>query len=211
MTRTQLRPRLVMGLAALTVALTACRPPAPLAEVKDTALERRMRALWEDHVAWTRLYIVSAAARLPETEATAQRLLGNQEDIGNAIRPFYGDSAGDALTALLKAHITIATEVIGAAMAGDTAGQHAAAARWGSNADEIAALLSGANPGNWPLADMQGMLHAHLDLTTREVTAHLGQDWAGSVAAYDRIKEQALEMADALSAGIRAQFPGKVG
>lgn len=39
---------------------------------------------------------------------------------------------------------------------------------------------------------------------------HLGKDWAGSIAAYDRIHEQILARADALSAGLRVQFPEKV-
>jgi hypothetical protein len=198
-----------VNLAVLSVVLGACDAPAPVADAQPSKLEGHLRTLWGDHVAWTRLYIVSAAARLPETDATAQRLLRNQEQIGDAIRPFYGDSAGDALTGLLKEHILIATEIIQAAMGGDTAGQNDAAARWGTNADAIAALLSGANPANWPLADMQGMLRSHLDLTTQEVVAHLGKDWAGSIAAYDRAHEQILAMADALSAGLRAQFPEK--
>jgi hypothetical protein len=47
-----------------------------------------MRKLWEDHITWTRLYIVSAEAGLPDTDATLQRLLQNQTDLGNAIKPF---------------------------------------------------------------------------------------------------------------------------
>ena len=66
------------------------------------AFHDAMRKLWEDHVTWTRLYIVSAVAGLPDQGATAERLLKNQEDIGDAIRPYYGDEAGDALPELLK-------------------------------------------------------------------------------------------------------------
>lgn len=34
-------------------------------------------------MAWTRLYIVSALSDLPDAQATADRLLRNQDDIGN--------------------------------------------------------------------------------------------------------------------------------
>ena len=61
-------------------------------------LRDSMDKLWEDHVTWTRLYIVSAAANLPDKDATAQRLLQNQTDIGNAIKPVYGDAAGEKST-----------------------------------------------------------------------------------------------------------------
>jgi hypothetical protein len=85
-----------------------------------------------------------------------------------------------------------------------------ASRRWMANADSMAGFHSSANPTNWPLADLKAMLHSHLDLTSQEVVAHLGKDWGGSVAAYDRIHEQILIMADALSAGIIKQFPQKV-
>ena len=198
-------------LAPVLLALAACSAHAPAQMAgKGGALTAEMRKLWGDHVAWTRLYIVSAAANLPEKDATAGRLMKNQEDIGNAIKPYYGDAAGTQLTGLLKSHITIAGEIVAAAMKGDNAAKDDAARRWGVNADDIAALLSGANSANWPLPEMKRMLHDHLDLTTQEVVAHLSKDWAGSIAAYDRALEQALVMSDALSAGIAKQFPDKV-
>ena len=84
------------------------------AATKADDLRRDMRKLWEDHITWTRLYIVSAIADLPDKDATAKRLLQNQTDLGNAVKSFYGDAAGDKLTALLKDHILIAVDIIDA-------------------------------------------------------------------------------------------------
>src|SRR2546423_10941797 len=78
-----------------------------------------MRKLWTDHVTWTRLFIVSAAAGLPDKDATTQRLLRNQEDIGNAVAEYYGKDAGSKATALLKSHILIAADLVGAAKGGN--------------------------------------------------------------------------------------------
>src|SRR5215467_3779649 len=76
-----------------------------------------MRKLWSDHVIWTRQYITSAVADSPDTDAAANRLLLNQEHIGKAVVPFYGEAGGAALTNLLKQHIMIAVELVAAAKA----------------------------------------------------------------------------------------------
>lgn len=166
-----------------------------------------MRLLWEDHVTWTRLAIISLTTDAPDTEATVGRLLENQDDIGDAIKPFYGKSAGGELTRLLRDHILIAADLIAAARAGDGPAVGAAQARWTANADQIAGLLARANPRSWKLEEMKAMLHEHLSLTTSEVVARLQGDWAADVAAYHLIHLQALEMADELSTGIVRQFP----
>jgi hypothetical protein len=194
-----------IGLVVLAVGLAQ----AATAQMSSSDFRGAMRKLWEDHTTWTRLYIVSATANLPDTDATAKRLLQNQVDIGNAIKPFYGAAAGDKLTALLKDHIMIAVEIVDAAKKGDTARQNGAVTRWQANADEIATFLSGANPKSWPLADMKHHMRDHLDLTTAELVARLKKDWAADIAAYDKVHEQILKMADALSSGIMSQHPDK--
>jgi len=173
------------------------------------AFHDEMRRLWEDHVTWTRLAIISLVAGTPDTDATVGRLLQNQADIGDAMEPFYGDAAGGELTRLLREHILIAADLIAAAKAGDGAAVAAAQIRWTANADEIAAFLAGANPAAWSLEEMKAMLHEHLRLTTDEALARLHGDWAADVAAYDRIHVQALDMADMLSNGIAGQFPAR--
>lgn len=177
--------------------------------MKRSAFQDAMRKLWEDHVTWTRVFIISAVADLPDKAAATDRLLQNQVDIGNAIKPYYGDAAGNKLTALLKEHITTAAEIVAAAKAGDKAKQDGATKRWYANADQIADFLSGANPKNWPQAEMRAMMHDHLDLTTKEVVARLTGDWAGDIKAYDDVHQQILHMADGLSTGIINQFPKK--
>jgi hypothetical protein len=166
-----------------------------------------MNKLWEDHVTWTRVYIISVTSGLPDTDTAAQRLLQNQVDIGNAIKPLYGDEAGDQLTSLLTDHILIAADLLAAAKAGDTAKFNDANQRWYENADQIAAFLNSANPDNWSLNDLQSMMKIHLDLTLEEATARLNSDWPGDVAAYDKVHTEILDMAAMLTNGIVAQFP----
>jgi hypothetical protein len=174
-----------------------------------STLDMAMRKLWEDHITWTRLYIVSVAAGLPDNDLTAKRLLQNQVDLGNAIKPYYGEEAGNKLTALLQDHILRAADVVAAAKAGDTAKFDAANAKWYANGNEIAAFLSSANPQNWTLNAMQAEMKMHLDLTLAEAAAHLKGDYAGSISGYDKVHVHILGMADALSSGIIAQHPEK--
>jgi hypothetical protein len=175
--------------------------------IDPLVFQQAVRKLWEDHVTWTRVYIIAALADLPEADAAAQRLLQNQTDIGNAVKPFYGDEAGQQLTALLKDHILIAADLLAAAKVGDTAKFEDANKRWYENADQIAAFLNSANPDNWALSEMQTMMKDHLDLTLEEATARLSEDWAGDVAAYDKVHNEILHMADMISDGIIKQFP----
>jgi hypothetical protein len=175
----------------------------------DQDLHRAMRKLWEDHVTWTRVYLIDAIAGLPNTVQAASRLLQNQADIGNAIKPFYGNAAGDQLASLLQAHITGAVAVVTAAKAGDSAGLATAKTAWYANADQIASFLAGANP-NWPLAAMTASMHTHLDQTLAEATARLTADWATDVTDYDAVVVHILDMADTLSDGIDKQFQSQL-
>ena len=200
---------LMMQTSPSPPAAAASHAPAASAPLERAAFHDAMRKLWEDHVTWTRLYIVSFAAGLPDTQPAAERLLRNQADIGNAIKPFYGDAAGDGLTALLRPHILIAADLLKAAKAGDTAGVQAASTRWSANADEIADFLHKANPTNWPQAALRAEMRHHLDLTLQEAQARLRGDWAADIAAYDTVHEHILGMADVLSNGIVRQFPRK--
>jgi hypothetical protein len=167
-----------------------------------------MRKLWEDHITYTRNYIISALAGLPDTDAVAARLMKNQDEIGAAIKPYYGNAAGDKLAGLLRDHISQAAEVVKAAKGGDKAQLDAAQAKWSANGKDIAAFLSGANP-NWPKADLEAMLQKHLDLTTGEVVARLHKDWKADIQAYDDGHEHMLKFADTLTDGIARQFPEK--
>ena len=203
---------IVVSLLTLTIVLTAIIP-VTTAQAKDKlnrqAFHDEMRKLWEDHITWTRLVIIGVFEDSPGLDSSVQRLLQNQVDIGDAIKPFYGEEAGDQLTALLTDHILIAAEILVAAKSGDTVALGDAIERWYANADDIAEFLNAANPKHWPLEEMKAMMREHLDLTLEEAVAYLEGDYEASVVAYDKVHLQALEMADMLSMGIIKQFPNK--
>ena len=194
-----------------------------------------LRQLWTDHIQWTRGYIIDAVegatisahvadaaysqigdlattldAIKPKsaTDAAAVRLLKNQEDIGNAVVPYYGADAGAALTGLLKDHIVIAVGLVENAKSGDQAAFATNDQKWTDNIREIAHFLSGANPA-WPENDVFDLLNQHLNLTKGEVVARLQKDWAADVKASDDLLAEAMVIADTLYDGLVAQFPDR--
>ena len=172
----------------------------------QSALRTGLRKLWADHAIWTRQYIVAFATDGADAGAAANRLLKNQEHIGAAIVPFYGQGAGDQLTGLLKQHILIAVDLLTAAKAGDDTEFQRQDQRWSDNAGEIATLLSGANP-NWPRNDVYDLLSVHLKLTKDEAVARLTGKWDDDVTAFDDIFTEIMTVSDTLADGIVSQFP----
>ena len=193
-------------LAVAGVAAQASATATPATSPKAVALGAAMDKLWEDHITWTRMVIVDFAAGLPDLPTAEARLLRNQVDIGNAIKPYYGRAAGNELTKLLRTHILEAVPVLQAAKAGDKTKLATAISAWYANANEIAAFLSKANPHNWPLPMMRAMMKQHLALTTEEAVARLQGNWAADVAAYDQVHAEILRMSAMLSDGIVRQF-----
>jgi hypothetical protein len=217
--------RSVLGFApvALTLGLVGSVPAVAVIDDDDdqghsvatpgnaaqVAFHDAMRKLWEDHVTWTRLAIVTFAAGYAGFDATAGRLLQNQVDIGDAIKPFYGDAAGAQLTGLLHDHITIAVEILQAAKAENTEAFDDATERWYTNAKDIADFLSAANPQFWPKKMMREDMKTHLDQTLAEAAHELAGDFAASVSDYEAAHLHILAMADVLSSGIIGQFPSR--
>jgi len=194
----------VVGVLAQSAATSTTAVPP-----KAVALRTSMDKLWEDHITWTRMVIVDFAAGLPDLPNAEARLLRNQVDIGNAIKPYYGRAAGNKLTSLLRQHILEAVPVLQAAKAGDKAKLTAALNAWYANANQIAAFLSKANPHNWPLPMMRAMMRQHLGLTTKEAVARLQGNWAADIAAYDQVHREILQMSAMLSDGIVRQFSAR--
>ena len=192
--------------AGLLSASSAGALDQPRYTSSELSLRAALRQLWEEHIVYTRTFIISALAGLPDTDSTAQRLLRNQDDLGAAVKPFYGEAAGLKLASLLRKHILIAADIVKAAKGGDGDGVAKGEAAWHANGQDIAAFLASANP-NWSKASLGMMLDMHLAFTTNEVLSRLKGDWAADIQAYDQGHEHMLKFSDMLAEGIVKQFP----
>ena len=166
------------------------------------------RKLWIDHVSWTRDFIISDLSSLEDKDLVLERLLKNQDDIGDSIKPYYGEEAGNKLSALLREHITIGGQVINAAKSGNKDDLEKTNKLWYENADKIADFLSTANP-NYSNKTLKDMLHKHLEFVTAQVLDRLNKDWKADISSYDKGEDHMIMFADTLIDGIIKQFPKK--
>lgn len=169
-------------------------------------LKMEERRLWIDHVTWTRSVIVSDIASLDDIAPVLERLLKNQDDIGNSIKPYYGEEAGNKLAALLREHINLAAKVVDSAKSNNKSDLEKYNELWYKNADEIADFLSSINP-NYSNKDLKDMLHKHLQFVTDQAVARLKKDWKADIEAYDKGEDHMIMFADMLTDGIIKQFP----
>jgi len=191
-----------------TVTKAVAPAPSFASVTRKAELRGSLRALFEDRAAYTRNAVISALGNAADLDAVTARLMKNQSDIGNALKPYWGDDTATKVTALLKEQVTLSLAVVKAAKSGGKGTLAAAKQKASDNAVAIGVLLNGANP-NWQKTTMAEMLQKYLDLTMREVTARLINDWPADVKAYDERHAQALAFADTLADGISKQFPDK--
>lgn len=197
----------IVALVASTV-VPALAQPLTSKKPSRLAYHDEWRKLWEDHITWTRIVIIGILDELPGTSAYIDRLIQNYEDMEEALTPYYGEEA-EVLGELIQEHLVIAAEILTAAHDGDTAAMNDAIDRWYVNAHDISVQMNKMNPKFWPLEETEKMWVEHLDATLEEAKAHLEGRFEDEVAAYDKVHDLALEMADFMSNGVMQQFPSR--
>lgn len=219
---TYIVPRRALTGAVLTVVIAAATfgsgsapamqtPPSTSTSTstsaKAVAFHDEMRGLWEAHGTWTERAIVDFVGGLPDTNLVVARLLRNQVDIGNAVKPYYGAAAGTKLTALLEAHINAAVRVLMAAKSGNEQSVAKAKAAFFANGNQVAAFLHAANPEHWALPEMRAMMRIHLNQVIALAVDQLDGHYAAAIRLYGVYIAHIIDMADMLSTGIIEQFP----
>ncbi|WP_342513899.1 hypothetical protein MKY34_03680 [Sporosarcina sp. FSL K6-1522] len=164
------------------------------------------RLLWMEHVNWTRMTIISIVFGLPDLQFVQERLLRNATDMGNCLRPFYGDQIADRYAELMKEHLVLAAELVTAAVEGDTKKAAEKEKQWYRNADDIAVFLSSINP-YLGTEEVRNMFYIHLALTKYEAVCMIQKNFKEDIDVFDKIEAEALMMADMISSAIVRQFP----
>ena len=180
----------------------------PKTAAKQAKFQDAMRKLWEDHITWTRLAIISFAHDLPDLPRRRPGCCATRRTSETRSSRTTGSAAGDQLKALLKEHIIGAVALLKAAKVVDQALIEQRTDEWYANGNEISDFLHQANPRNWSQKAMRRMMKAHLDDTLSEAVHRLTGKYAADIRDYDH-PPHILMMADTLSNGIIKQFPRK--
>ena len=151
-------------------------------------LSNVMRMLWEQHIAWTRMTIISIIKDLPDVDFVTQRLLQNPTDFKIVLQHFYGNEIASKFAELFKSHLVIAAQLVKAAKAGYTKEAEETEKKWYANADEIAAFLVKINP-YWSFDNWRTMLYEHLKMTKSEAVNILTNNYKKSITDYDEIEK----------------------
>ncbi|WP_282156319.1 glycosyltransferase [Cytobacillus gottheilii] len=181
---------MVMTLCLSTVHAAASR--------KGSSTQEGYKKLWTEHFVWSQSYIVSEMEDLDDRDAVLNRLLKNQEDIGVSLSPYLGEKGTAQVTALLKDHILLAGKMIKAAKNGEKETIAQEQKKWYENANELAAVLSEANP-SWQEKTLQNMLHIHLEHMENYISARIIRDWEAEITAADESLVHMQKLADYLA------------
>ncbi len=174
----------------------------------EDELSKIMRELWADHSLWIREYVIADLSNHPSAPFVLQRLMKNQEHIGNAFIPFYGEAKGKKLTSLLKKHINHTVGLIDAAKKNDAKERKKQTAEWHKNEAEIATFLSKINCF-LPKNIVVDSFNQHFKLNARQVELRLKKRWEDDIENYDEIRMHLNHFADELTQAIVLQFPEK--
>ena len=170
------------------------------------ALSNEMRLVWEQHVYWTRMLLISIADRLGDLNAVTARLLRNPNDIAAIFARYYGPDAGRKIARLLTEHLQIGAALITALRDGEKEKADALTRQWYENADKMAEAFSKLNP-LYDYEQLRKMLYKHLELTTREVAMRLAANYPADIEAFGAVEREALEMADYFTNGLSNMQP----
>jgi len=171
-------------------------------------LSNNMRFVWEQHVYWTRMLLLSIAHRLEDQQYVTGRLLRNPHDIADIYEKYYGKEIAGKIAALLTEHLQIGAKLITALRDKQSEEAGKLTKQWYINADKMAEAFSSINP-HYNLEELRKMLYKHLELTTQEVAMRLAGNYKADIEAFDQVEHEAISMADYFSFGIMNQFPYK--
>lgn len=173
---------------------------------KKSACDLRVefRKLWSEHAIYTKFFIISVLADIPDADLLAARLLRNQVDIGNFLKPFIGEVKGDEITKLLQEHILAAAAAVAAVKSGDQQAINEAVERLFQNSREVSLAISSLNPRKLPLDEVLHHFNEHVQFVIDMTVARSKGEFEKDIQLFDAYYAQILEFSDFILQGVIA-------
>lgn len=175
---------------------------SPLNSQEYQELRVEMRQLWAEHMEWTYATVDAFFHEQGGLDAKLNRLLLNQKHIGQSIVPYFGNTNGNKLEALLTEHITDAVPVLTAAQNGDNAALETALDDWYANAQEVGDHFAKVNPKQWEQSELRDIWKTHISQTVAYSVANLQGDLETAITLYQEAYDHMMIMADVMAKGI---------
>lgn len=177
-----------------------------LISINQVQLLTQMNLVWEQHIMWTRMLLISIAENLKDLDATQVRLLRNPRDIASIFRRYYGVVVANKIQQLLTEHLTIGKDLIVALKNKKQEQITQLNAKWYQNADKMAEAFSSINQF-YQKEEVRKILYEHLRLTTNEINNRLQGKYAEDINSFDMVQKEILKMSQFFANGIVRQFP----
>jgi hypothetical protein len=166
------------------------------------------RRLWEQHIWWTRSFIISTICELDDLPSVTERLLRNPNDFAVVLRNFYGIDNAKKFDFLLTEHLLIAESILNNLKLEKNEDFYQDKKKWYANADDISIFLANLNP-YWPVKQLQTLLYEHLKMIEDIIVLRMNARFSVEVARFDSTEAQALKIADTMSYGIINQLTNR--
>lgn len=165
--------------------------------VKETA-----RKLFTDHAMYIKFYIESFGNNLKDVDVITARLLKNQDEIGEFVRPIVGEENGNKLAKLLREHIMASIGALKAMKSGDVKQVNDAEKVVFANSKEVATLLSSFNPKILPLEAMIREFSHHNEYILQIATLCKEGKYEEEVKTFDAYFNHMITFSDMIAAAL---------
>lgn len=179
-----------------------CLPERKKVGPDQVPLQMALRKLFTDHAVYTKFYTESELDNIGDLKAITTRLLRNQKDIGDFLKPIIGDEKGNAVTALLTEHILRASAAIKAIKSGDEFAKQTAYDQLFANSAEVAKGLSSLNPIKLPYAVVKDLFDQHNLMVVNIAQLHFNRDYEREYQLYDAYLNHMMFFSDTLFMGL---------
>jgi len=172
----------------------------------ETRLRATLNGLFAQYLDRQRTLVDKTLADVGDSDDAVLALAETMEDIGDVFKDYYGEADGGQIARLLKQYVQMPGDYVEALREHEDTTAITRVMR--EKGDEIAGLLNSFSPA-WLDSGLSDLLKEYSDLMVDEIEMKDDSFGKPDPDIFIETSETCAEMADAFSAGIVKQFPGK--